>query len=803
MTRLIWGDASERFFETGVDRGVLYVDAANGVAWNGLVSVSEKASGGDPKPAYLDGQKFRNLATREEFEATIEAFSAPKDFDVCDGNVSIQNGLIATQQKRRAFSFAYRTKVGNAVDGQDHAYKIHLVYNALAAPADRTNSTLNDSAEAATRSWEITTLPPSLTGLKPTAHYIIDSRYTPRFLLSTIEDILYGSDAAAPRLPLPSELTALFQSEGPLTRTNLVGNSTFRSVVSDVEVRRNLVSNPSFRFSSSTGEMRRNRVWNAGARVNFNYWNATLQTTGTAALSQVANGGPAGVVESFVRMTATAVTTGLIPSTGIIFGAPSVASMTGIPGEKSSISVYTRCSVSDRTAQLVITAHASDGSGQVVVFTGPITLIGNGWVRLTGTFVVPDGKPNLYARIYSAGGRNWQVGDTMDATAVLCEVCGYVGSWFDAMTVFTNGLTGNWVGTAHASDSQAIGNKPWNWTTKVGTVLWRDPSGGAWLLHPVVNDPVAILYQSASDIPIPKGTKTTHSLTLTSDPTNAPFDIKLDALVYETGGLPVARTNGVMTTVQPGETVTLTTTTPAATTDGAITRSVPYGGSILGIPAGTKYKLSQSIVEAADFPQGPFFDGSTAPNDGLIYSWVGAVDSSVSIATGKKVAGYYLGTGAILYRGEDGHSGVWLRKTLNEYVAITGLQALAAANVGKYITFAMTIDPESVGNIISIVFSWGTITGSTISVIPNADGRIVASAQIPNGGTNLVVYMPFPGGSGSSAVGRMVLRDVIVEISDNPTDGSYFDGSTIDENANYYSWTGAPDQSTSELHTWN
>jgi hypothetical protein len=212
MSRLAWGAPTERFFETGVDRGVLYVGVSAGVPWNGLVSVSESPTGGEPKPAYIDGYKFRNIASSEEFEATIEAFAAPKEFAPCDGSVSIQNGLIATQQPRRSFGLSYRTKVGNAVDGSDHAYKIHLVYNALAAPAQRTNTTLTDSNGLNSLSWGLTTLPPSVTGYKPTAHWVIDSRDAPIGLLNAIEDILYGTDAAAPRMPLVGELINVFQS---------------------------------------------------------------------------------------------------------------------------------------------------------------------------------------------------------------------------------------------------------------------------------------------------------------------------------------------------------------------------------------------------------------------------------------------------------------------------------------------------------------------------------------------------------------------------------------------------------------
>lgn len=220
MARLNWGATAERFYETGIDRGVLYTGNGIGVPWNGLTSVNETPTGGEAKPAYIDGYKFRNVASSEEYEATIEAYSSPKEFGPCDGSRAIHNGLIATQQPRQAFNFSYRTLVGNPIEGTDYGYKIHLVYNALAGPAQRSNGTLSDSIEASKLSWSVTTLPPSLTGMKPTAHFIIDTRETPRGLLAAIEDILYGTDVNSARMPFVSELVAMFQSEGPVVRRN-------------------------------------------------------------------------------------------------------------------------------------------------------------------------------------------------------------------------------------------------------------------------------------------------------------------------------------------------------------------------------------------------------------------------------------------------------------------------------------------------------------------------------------------------------------------------------------------------------
>lgn len=213
MTRLDWSALGERYFETGIDRGVLFVNDV-GYAWPGLISVSESPTGGDARPYYLDGIKYLNLASAEEFGATVEAYYSPPEFGPCDGTVSVHNGLFATQQPRKSFGFSYRTRVGNDTDGADHGYKIHLVYNALAAPTQRAYAAISDSVDPTALSWAVTTLPPAATGVKPTAHFVIDSRYAPVDLLATIEDILYGSDAAAARMPDAEELVSLFTGNG-------------------------------------------------------------------------------------------------------------------------------------------------------------------------------------------------------------------------------------------------------------------------------------------------------------------------------------------------------------------------------------------------------------------------------------------------------------------------------------------------------------------------------------------------------------------------------------------------------------
>lgn len=211
MPRLDWTKVGERFYEAGIDRGVLYIGDEPGVAWAGLTAVNESHAGGTTKARYIDGVKYANRVSGEEFEATIEAYTYPEEFDACNGVRSFGNGLLATQQRRRSFGFSYRTRVGNDLEGIEHAYKIHIVYNALAEPTDQAHATLSDSIEPFNFSWKITTKAPVL-DFRPTAHFVIDSRKISDALLSYIEDILYGSDQTISRLPDAGELVYLFTS---------------------------------------------------------------------------------------------------------------------------------------------------------------------------------------------------------------------------------------------------------------------------------------------------------------------------------------------------------------------------------------------------------------------------------------------------------------------------------------------------------------------------------------------------------------------------------------------------------------
>lgn len=214
MTALTWDQVGERLYETGVDHGVLYIPDTNGeysdgYAWNGLTTVTESPSGAEASPQYADNIKYLNLISAEEFGATIEAFTYPDEFAQCDGTDVSTPGISIGQQSRKLFGLCYRTQLGNDVDGTDYGYKLHLVYGCQAAPSEKAYATINDSPEAIAFSWEITTTPVPVTGMKPTSLLVADSTVLSAAVLSDLEEILYGTAGTDPRLPLPDEVLTL------------------------------------------------------------------------------------------------------------------------------------------------------------------------------------------------------------------------------------------------------------------------------------------------------------------------------------------------------------------------------------------------------------------------------------------------------------------------------------------------------------------------------------------------------------------------------------------------------------------
>ena len=220
MSKLVWDQTGERLFETGVKNGVLYPQVSGaypkGVAWNGLTAVTESPSGAEATPLYADDIKYLNLISAEEFGATIEAYMYPDEFAECDGSAAIAKGVMIGQQKRNAFGLVYKTTLGNDTEGNDYGYKLHIIYGAIAAPSEKSYATINDSPEAITFSWEVTTTPVNVTGGKPTASITIDSTKADPTKLAALEAVLFGAEESEARLPLHDEIAGMMKTDGEL-----------------------------------------------------------------------------------------------------------------------------------------------------------------------------------------------------------------------------------------------------------------------------------------------------------------------------------------------------------------------------------------------------------------------------------------------------------------------------------------------------------------------------------------------------------------------------------------------------------
>lgn len=212
---LVWDETGKKLFETGVSNVALYPQESTGVygagvAWNGVTNISESPSGAEATTLWANNGKYLNLYSVEEYASSIEAYTYPDEFAECDGSAEIAKGVSIGQQNRKSFGLAYKTLIGSDTDGNDHGYKLHLVYGCKAAPSERSHATVNDSPEALSFSWEISTTPVSVTGHKPTASVEIDSTKVDAEKLAAFEKILFGSDTAAARLPLPDEVATHF-----------------------------------------------------------------------------------------------------------------------------------------------------------------------------------------------------------------------------------------------------------------------------------------------------------------------------------------------------------------------------------------------------------------------------------------------------------------------------------------------------------------------------------------------------------------------------------------------------------------
>lgn len=293
MSRIVWDATGEHFYETGVDHGVLYKydNGAfdHGVAWNGLTAVNESPSGAEATALYADNIKYLNLLSAEEYGYTIEAYSSPEEFDECDGTAEVADGVTIGQQNRALFGFCYRTLIGNDTEGTNKGYKLILVYNSLASPSAKNHSTVNDSPEAATLSWEVKTTPVPVTGAKPTATLVVDSTKTPAGKLTALEEILYGKTGVDPRLPFPDEVIDLIGTAGSVTGVTLTPSSatitvgeTFQLSTATVPLGREVTyesSATSYATVSGTGVVTGVAAGSATITVTMSYNDSTYTDT--------------------------------------------------------------------------------------------------------------------------------------------------------------------------------------------------------------------------------------------------------------------------------------------------------------------------------------------------------------------------------------------------------------------------------------------------------------------------------------------------------------------------------------------
>lgn len=228
MSKMKWDQTGERLYETGVKQGALYPQGPDGqyktgVPWNGLISVSENPSGAEPTALWADDTKYLTLMSIEEFGATIEAYTYPDEFAECDGSAEIEDGIFIGQQSRKPFGLVYKTTLGNDTEGNDYGYKLHIIYGALASPSEKNYQSINESPEANTFSWEVTTTPVEVTGFKPTSQVVINSKKVDPLALKLIEDVLYGTDSQEPTLLLPDEIKALLSAKYKISFVAAVG----------------------------------------------------------------------------------------------------------------------------------------------------------------------------------------------------------------------------------------------------------------------------------------------------------------------------------------------------------------------------------------------------------------------------------------------------------------------------------------------------------------------------------------------------------------------------------------------------
>lgn len=802
MTRISWGTAGTRLYEAGVDRGVLYLDGIDGVPWDGLTSVKESPSGGGATPYYLDGFKYLNVASAEEFEASIEALTNPSEFARCDGTASIFAGLFATQQPREPFGLTYRTLIGNDLDGQDHGYKIHLVYNALAEPTDRDNSSLGGSVSPLGLSWKISTTPIAMSGRKPTSHLIIDSTKSDPNMLAVLEGFLYGANNLPPRLPTPTQLVALFGNwsitdlEAPL---NFIGMGSGDSLFVE-----NLATNPSFEsVVPGSTVMRTNLALNARAAVDTTLW-AVMGTS----LARVPFGAGFGfeLTSNGSRNDMNEALSADIPggvSVTISFDASGTDSTLNVP---RAILYHS----SSQLTQQIYSSLVTDGEIHRVsikfVTTGPINRVYVGWGATT------NGVKGVISNI-------------------LVEQTDQVRPYFDGSTPDALGWDYSWSGVANASTS----------TAKASSVTVRTN----YVTNPLTGG-------SLSDIQGVRGTISSSGTSIRLSITDAAAAAMAQRIEVLPGKLPVAI---------PGEVWTMSGNGRSSIVGGTMQLNIQFrdaanaiiGSTILGNPTDTNPSTFTSLSTiTAIAPAGTafiywglglagagtraigdtldgqnvlleksavalsFFSGSSPSAGDFSYAWTGTADASTSIQTAPGVAGATTLSAASVQSSDWTSSGTKSVRTIPTSAAITSVTYPAGSTgmtlgmvAGK--TYTAIVNCRLTAPLAGVLYSQsrslvmqrmdgGTFKFDVSQPAPNVAGvtGLRLTFSLPTGTTAAFFYLC----NGASAGNGDVWWDDLC-IVEGVYDGPYLDGNSgtiIYQNQEVLPlWAGISDASTSSF----
>lgn len=772
MTRLAWGAHGERFFETGTDRGVLYLGGKPGVPWNGLKAVNESVTGGDAKPYYLDGYKYLNISSYEEFSASIDAFSAPHEFGVCDGTVGIHNGLFATEQPRVEFGLSYRTLIGNDQDGVNHGYKIHLVYNALASPSSRNNQSVGGGVNILGLSWSITTQPPLTTGIRPTAHFVIDSRRTPSGLLKTVEDILYGTSSSDARLPTVEELRTLFTSNGPLLARNMFTNPSFETGSGQVTIYENLFTNPSFETTSGTVEVWRNLALNpkadpAGPGFSSNngaLWTLTKEKTGGSS-------NPQGILS---RAKAQIVPGTVTPTLLSAYNIDALAN-TGTP--ERTVGAWFYVTASGYQAQI--------GDSSMVA------LPRDTWVWLTGKILAGNWA---FAFVHKISG-NAADADIAYITGVTAVTSGTPLAAIAGDTVYPStaapdpDLTRSWVGTANASESVLSAPRIPSWVGSLSApagVLYKSSSGGAVLEH------------RGSSYSLAQGTvigateaEPTLSYLVEVEATNGPITI----VTFVTFGTTTKRVYATHT-LAAGErrTINVTAVNPNPQGTGAVTLDIGWHAPAVAVGINAKMKIHRALAIKGTYT-GPYFDGSAPskirrnalinPSFATAIDWASVGGSSI-VAGGAVTIGDATGVGGLLpYQSS-------ITPVSPNEIWSGALDISVPAGSPAFRMNLAIIPYNKNGSAVSPF-----VYGETITIQPGTTDRLRVTHDRLSEVTNLAGIRLIPYVQEVAAPSRRIVYGR-AQLEQSSNLGDFFDGSTGRISGGYATaWEGAPNASLS------